>query len=105
MTSSFSKKVYFDRLPDDRRRPFFDRWQFRRGFPIGSDVDFDVPAVSRGVMGDAVPSAHVKLGRLDENSLSPFPKRSGQPTSPANISISVNRISFELHDDQVLPRH
>ena len=68
MTSSFSKKVHCERLPDDGRRPFVVGWHFRRGFPIGSDVDFDVPAVSRGVMGDAVPSAHVKLGRLDENS-------------------------------------
>ena len=38
MTSSFSKEVYFDQLPDDRRLPFPVRWPFRGGFPIGSDV-------------------------------------------------------------------
>ena len=63
MTSSFSKKVYFDRLPDDRRLPFPVRWPSRRGFPIGSDVVSevaDVPEVAtRG--GDA--SVHVKLDR------------------------------------------
>ena len=61
MTSSFSKKVYFDRLADDRRRSFPVRWHFRGGFPIGSDVVravADVPEVATGGVDHA---ANVKL--------------------------------------------
>ena len=63
MTSSFSKKVHFDRLPDDRRCPLSDRWHFRRGFPIGSDVVSEVADVPEVATGGGDASVHVKLDR------------------------------------------
>ena len=63
MTSSFSKEVYFDRLPDDRRLPFPVRWHFRGGFPIGSDVVRDVADVPEVATGGGDASVHVKLDR------------------------------------------
>ena len=55
MTSSFSKKVQFDRLPDDRRLPFPVRWPFRGGFPTGSDVVREVADVPEVATGEGMP--------------------------------------------------
>ena len=63
MTSSFSMKVYFDRLPDDRRLPFPVRWHCRGGFPIGSDVVSEVADVPEVATGGGDASVHVKLDR------------------------------------------
>ena len=63
MTSSFSKKVYFDRLPDDRRLPFPVRWHFRGRFPIGYDVVSEVADVPEVATGGGDASVHVKLDR------------------------------------------
>ena len=63
MTSSFSKKVQFDRLPDDRRLPFPVCSHFGGGFPIGSDVVSEVADVPEVATGGGDASVHVKLDR------------------------------------------